>query len=403
MRKFRYEAKDTQGKRLIGKVEATDDQTAARLLKQRQLVIIKLQEEKPSAFSFLAAKIHRGVSTKELANFTRQLSTMVTAGLPLTEALQTLQAQGSLALSQVTSQVLVDVEAGKSLADAMEKHPQVFSRVYVALIRAGETAGALDNILKRLAENTEKQREFQSKIKGALIYPAIIVCGMVVVGAVMMLFVIPRLTSFYQEFGAELPIATQILINISSFSVKFWWVLLFILALTVMLYHRVFRRIVAWQFYFDNLLFRLPIIGPLRKQVILAEFSRTLGLLIGSGIPIIEALNIVAEAVGSLNLEKDIKAAARQVEKGFPLAYALSSRSDLFTETLPRMLATGEQTGKVDEVLLCLSTYFESESEQSIKGLTAAVEPLIMIILGVGVGFLVIAIILPIYKLTSQF
>jgi len=403
MKKFRYEAKDNSGKKSSGKVEAQDKSGAARLLKSRNLFILKLIEETPGLFATLSAKINRRVSTKELANFTRQLSTMITAGLPLTEALQILRSQASPTLSSVVNHLLLDVEGGGALGDAMEKHPTVFPKVYVALVRAGESAGFLDRVMSRLAENTEKSRKFESKIKSALIYPAIIVIGMIGVAGVMMVFVIPKLTSFYSEFGTQLPTPTRILIGISNFSARFWWLILAAGFGAYVTYSRFLAKVPAWQIYFDKFLFELPILGTLRKQVMLTEFTRTLGMLIGAGIPIIEALNIVAEGVGSPNLERDVKASAKLVEKGFPLAYALSSQSDLFTETVPRMLAVGEQTGKVDDVLMRLSKYFESESEQAIKGLTAAIEPLIMILLGIGVAFLVIAIILPIYNLTSQF
>jgi type II secretory pathway component PulF len=302
----------------------------------------------------------------------------------------------------VVAQILVDVEGGESLSVSMSRHPKVFSPTYIALIKSGEVGGVIDEVLARLADDLEKQQEFKGKVKGALIYPAIIVIGMIAVAFVMMIFVIPRLTSLYGDFNAQLPTATRILIGISNFALKFWPFLLILLGGGIWGLSA-FRKTPVGKRRTDEIILKLPIIGELQRQVILAELTRTLSLMVGAGVSILEALNITAGVVGNAVISEALKDAARQVEKGFPIAYSFSRHPEAFPFILSQMVAVGEETGKMEEVLGKVGHVFEVESDQQVKALTSAVEPLVMILLGVGVGFLVIAIILPIYNLTSQF
>jgi type IV pilus assembly protein PilC len=252
-----------------------------------------------------------------------------------------------------------------------------------------------------LADNLEKQSEFRRKIKGAMVYPIIVLGGMVAVIAIMVIFVIPKLTMVYEEFQADLPITTKLLIGISKFASHFWWMAAAILAGLVFLV-KVLSQKPEFKKQFDQVLFRLPIVGKLRKSLMLTEFTRTLGLLIGSGILIVEAIEVTCKSLGSPNYEEKMREASKEVEKGLPLATALA-RTEIFPPILPEMIAVGEETGKLDEVLGKVSAYFEQEADVAVKGLTTAIEPIIMIILGVGVGFLMISIIMPIYNLTSKF
>lgn len=399
MIKFDYRAKDEKGKTISGVVEARNEEQAVKLLRARKLLVTSIRPQRGALFPQI--KGIRRIKMDDKVNFTRQLSTMINAGLPLTEALSILETQASPAMSVVVAEVLSGVEGGGSLADAMEKHPKVFDTVYVALVRAGEAAGILDNVLNRLAENMEEQREFQSKVTGAMVYPAIIVTGMVIVAGIMIIFVIPRLTVLYEEFQAELPFATKVLLSISKFASSYWW--LGVALLVGAIYPlRLLSRYPTFKKRYDELYFRFPVMGNLRRQTMLTEFSRTLGLLIGSGILVVDALNIVKDSLGSLTYEKALTEAIGQVEKGFPLAAALA-QTEVFPPILPQMIAVGEETGKLDEVLGKISTYFQQESETTVKGLTTALEPLIMIVLGIGVAFLLVAVIMPIYNLTSQF
>ena len=401
MEKFHYLATDKKHKKIKGEVEATNQIQAQSILRSKGLFIINLEKIEVSSRWMKLMKGFQRVKNADVVHLTRQLATMIMAGLPLTTALSILKYQSNLSMAKLVDDVLKDVEGGGSFYKALSKHKRVFTPVYLALIRSGEAAGVLEKVLKRLADNLEKQAEFRAKTKNALIYPIIITVAMMAVAVVMMVFVIPKLTSLYDEFGAELPTMTKVLIGISNFMVKTWYIMVLGLLIGGTAFLR-WKKTPSGKAIMDAKILKFPIIGKLRTKVILTEITRTLALLVESGISIIEALEIVSGAADNEVFVKSIKSAAKDVEKGIPLAAAIG-KYDHYPPIVSQMLAVGEETGKVDEVMLNVSKYFESESEQAIKGLTTAIEPLMMILLGVGVAFLVIAIILPIYNLTSQF
>ena len=401
MDKYEYKAKDNNGETRKGVVEAKDEKLAVKILRERGFFVISL---KPKSKGFLAetkSGFLSRVSLSDRVNFTRQLSTMIMSGLPVTEALEILELQTSPAMAKVISEILRDVEGGGNLASSLEKHPEVFDQVYIALIRSGEAAGVLDKVLNRLADNLEKEKEFNSKVKGAMIYPIIVVSGMILVAAIMIIFVIPKMTKIYEEFQADLPAPTKILMAVSSFATNFWWLCLILIA-GVIFGIRILSKNPQFKKRYDEMVFTLPIIGNLRKQIMLTEFTRTLGLLISAGILIVDAIEIVRHSLKSPVFEKAVTEAGKEVEKGLPLATALA-RAEVFPPILPQMIAVGEETGKLDEVLTKVSSYFDQEAETAVKGLTSALEPLIMVVLGLGVAFLMIAVIMPIYNLTNQF
>ncbi len=398
---FVYKVKTDAGDMLKGKVEAQTVEQATQLLRDRNWFIISVQPFQDSEFKSMMQIFDR-VKFEDVVNFTRQLATMITAGLPLTEAFGILEQQSKPAMKKVIGLISKEIEGGSSLADAMAKQQgNVFSRVYIALVRAGEAAGVLDTILKRLADTLEKQREFQAKTKSALIYPAIVTVAMIVVAFIMMTVVVPKLTSMYADFGAALPMPTQILISISNVFVKFWYI---IIAGTFggIIFLRKWKKTDQGARAFDAMFLKLPIAGILIKQVILTEFTRTISLLLSAGISLLTALDIVADAMDNVLYREAVHNIAKDVEKGVSLADAVA-KYPLFPVLLGQMISVGEQTGKLDEVVLKISAFYESESEHAIKNLTTAIEPLIMIVLGVGVGFIMIAVIMPIYNLTSQF
>jgi len=398
---FRYQAKDKNAKDIKGYIEAKDQKQAKTILKEKGLFCYSVAEKTSDPVNAIFKKYFLKPNLSDLVAFTRQLATMVNAGLPLTESLSILNTQSSNRLSDIAGEVLRDVKGGASLADAMEKHPKIFSPVYVGLIRAGESAGVLDNIMLRLADNLENQKEFNAKITGAMIYPVIILVGMGAVMVLMVIFVIPKLTSLYSEFDAELPMATKILMSIANISSSFWWIFIIIIAGLVYLF-KMINSTRPGKKRIDSFKFKIPIIGNLLKQIIFTEFSRTLGLLVGVGVSIINALEITAKVNDNIVVQDAIAQVNKQVEKGISLASA-TLQSDVFPQILSQMLAVGEETGKMDEVLLKVSKYFQSESEQALKTLTTAIEPIIMVVLGIGVAFLLIAVIMPIYTLTSSF
>ncbi len=402
MKVFNFKAKDKNGKSVTGKVEANNEKHASELIREKQLILISLSVEAKSNIVSLIESFTKRIKAEEVSNFTRQISTMVSAGLPITEALNILKMQSQGKMKEVVSQILADVEEGQSFSSAISKYPEVFSSTYVALIKAGETGGVLDSVLARLSDTMEKQMEFKGKVKGALIYPVIVVLGMILVAFIMMVFVIPKMLSLYSEFGADLPTPTKILMNVSGFFAKFWWLLggIFLVFLNFFL---AYRKTKQGRRKVDELILRIPIFGDLQRQVVLTELTRTLSLLVGAGVSILDALAISSQVVGNAVISDALDDAAKDVEKGFPLAFSFSKHPDAFPYILSQMVAVGEETGKMSEVLAKVSHVFEVESDQKVKALTSAIEPLVMIVLGIGVGFLVIAVILPIYNLTSQF
>ena len=397
---FTYTAKDSEGKTKTGFVEAASTDQAAEILRSRRLVPTEIKEKQVSSFTLLLKKL-RGVSEEEKTVFTRQLATMVAAGLPLARALEILVGQTrNPRFHEILSASLRDIQVGVSLSSSLEKHEGVFSRVYISLVRAGEASGALDNILLRLAENQEKQREFKGQTKGALIYPAIVVVGMVAVFIMMMTFVIPKLTDMYKDLGANLPLPTKIMIGISGLFTNFWWAMLLLVGVTAFGSWR-FSQTSQGRYFLARFTLRLPIVGPISSQSQLAELTRTLGLLISSGVPILTALDISKGALSNVLYLEAIERASVSVEKGTPLSAAIKN-DPLFPSSLGQMMEVGEETGKVDEVLAKISKFFESEVDQSVKNLSTALEPIIMVLLGVMVGFLILSVILPIYSLTGQ-
>ncbi len=397
---FRYTAKNDHGETLKGKVEAQTATQAAAVLRNRGLLIISVIPLNTGVSNPLQ-EILFGVKFDDIVTFTRQLSTMITAGLPLTQGLTILAQQSKPTMTKLVNDLLREIEGGTSFSAALEKQPKVFTKVYTQLVRAGEAGGVLDTVLDRLAENMEKDKDFKAKTKGALIYPMIIVIAMIVVALVMMIFVIPKLTEMYKDFGAELPFATQLLIDISTLVARFWWVG----GLGVFGGSLLFKRWVktkAGRRSWDMFLLRLPVFGAVRAKVVLTEFTRTLSLLLGAGISLLQALEIVGSGLNNSIYADAIKDSTLQVEKGVAFSQSISKYT-AFPPILSQMVAVGEETGKLDDVLLKLSIYFQSESEHAIKNMTVALEPMIMIVLGLGVGLMVVAIIMPIYSLTSQF
>lgn len=397
---FKYNAKNKQGDNIRGKVEAISKQQAVSTLMSRDLFVIDVTPLGQDGGSLLA-NFNNKVKFEELVNFTRQLATMINAGLPLASALSILEEQSQGEMGKLVGNLLKDVEGGLSFSEALDKHKENFSRIYIQLVKAGEVGGVLDEVLERLALSMEKEKDFKAKTKGAMIYPIIILILMVVVVIVMMTAVIPKLTEMYSDFGAELPTPTRILMSVSSFFVSSWWFLLLVVLATVAAV-RSWYKTPKGELTIDRFILRIPVIGVLRVKTILTDFTRTLSLLLGAGVSLLEALDVVSSALDSSVYRSELREATKQVERGISLSNAMGNYED-FPPILNQMVKVGEETGKLDEILQKLSEYFEKESEYAIKNLTAAMEPLIMIVLGIGVGFMVISIIMPIYSLTSQF
>lgn len=399
MKRYFYKARDKNGKIVKGQVEAANKAEAAKLLRNRAYVVINLRSGF-GGFSVILTRWRTRVTKGDVTSFTRQFATMINAGLPISESLAILRLQSKNNMQPIITQILADVEGGSSLSSALSKHTRAFSPTYIALVKAGEAGGVLDKVMARLADNMEKEQEFRGKVKGALIYPVIIVIGMIVVSIIMVVFVIPRLTSLYDQFGATLPFMTQILLSISNFFQTFWWFILILLFFGGWAFS-IFRKTKEGRRKIAEFEFKIPIFGDLQREIVIAELTRTLALMVGAGVPILEGISVTSDVVDNIIISDAMKAAGKLVEKGFPISFAFGKFPEAFPYILSQMIAVGEETGKMEEVLEKVSHVFEVDSEQKVKALTSAIEPIIMIILGVGVAFLVIAVILPIYNLTS--
>lgn len=399
MPKFSYKVKDSGGLTQKGLVDAAGLSQAINLLHEKGYVIIDVA---PAAAPFSISFGKSSVSFDNLVHFTRQLSTMITAGLTLVEALGILHQQLSKpALTKLVTQIEDDVKGGKSLVDSLEKNPKIFPPIYIALVRAGEATGKLDIILSRLADSLEKSKKFKSKVRGVMVYPVIVMTGMGIVSFIVMTVVVPRLTSMYKEFGVALPLPTQILIAASNLLINFWpMIILTVIGVSVLFLK--WKKTNFGRHVLSTITLNMPIFGSLFKQSTLVEVTRTLALLIDGGVPILTSLGIVQDATSNILYQEAFMDAAKKVEKGFALSEPFN-HNPLFPPILAQMVSVGEQTGKLGDSLFKLSTYFEAEAESAIGTLTTALEPLIMVVLGLGVGFLVMAVLLPIYSLTSKF
>jgi len=400
MKRFRYKAKNDKGELVKGEVEANTPEHAAQLVRGQGLVVISITSSKILSLDYLSKYFER-FSGSDVTTFTRQLATMISAGLPITEALLILRSQTKGSMQKVVAQILADIEEGESLSASLQKHPQVFSKTFIALVKSGEVGGVLDQVLIQLADDMEKQQEFNGRVKGAMVYPAVIIIGMVSVALIMIIFVIPRLTSLYDQFGSELPLSTKFLISLSRILGKFWPLVL--LGVFALFYgFKMYRQTKLGRKKVDEVMLKLPILGELQKQIILTDLTRTLALMIASGVSIIEALQISAQVVKSSVISEALEDILKLVEKGFPIAFAFTKHPEAFPYILSQMVAVGEETGKMDEVLKKISHVFEMESDRKLKALTSAIEPVVLIVLGLGVAFMVISLIVPIYNLTTQ-
>ncbi len=327
---------------------------------------------------------------------------MLNAGLTLTDSLEIIKKQIKKASFQkIILEISNDIKGGNSFSSALKKYSQYFPNLYIALVKSGEASGKLAEILLKLSENLEKEREFKGKLKGALIYPVIIILAMIGVMFVMITFVIPRLLNLYKEFNIQLPLTTQILIFISSLSTRFWPVVVGSVFFGAF-FLKNYLKTKSGKYYLDNLLLKIPVISNVIKISSLVNSTRTLSVLIGSGVSILDALTIVVETTDNVIFQNAFARIYKKVEKGQSLGICLDEEG-IFPPILVQMTHVGEQTGHLDETLMRLSKYFEMESELAIKALTSLIEPAILVFLGLGVGFLVMSVITPIYNLTSSF
>ncbi|MFZ2026443.1 MAG: type II secretion system F family protein [Microgenomates group bacterium] len=381
-------------------IEAASEGEVIGYLRKNGYVPISVEATRPLFPQF--DSIFNKVTFEDIVDFTRQLAIMLNAGLTLVDCFSILEKQVTKETMVIVIQnIQKDVLAGSTFSATLQKYPEHFPNLYIALVKSGEASGKLSEILLRLADNLEKQREFQSKIKSALTYPVIVFLGMIGIMFVMITFVIPKLLNLYKDFNIELPITTQILIVVSSFLSQFWPLVILAVILAVNFTKR-YLKTDAGKLVLDTILLKLPVFGKIVSISSLVDSTRTLSILIGSGVSILDTLSIIIETTSNTLYRNAFRNILKSVEKGVSLGNAFNNEN-MFPPILVQMITVGEMTGKLDDTMMRISHYFDLESEVAVKTITTLIEPLILIVLGVGVGFLVMSVITPIYNLTSSF
>lgn len=406
MPQYSYVAVNNQNKSVNGSFESQNRSSALAALTKQGLRPISIREtaDKSSGFSFMDFLGKDKVKSEDLVVFTRQLSAMVSAGVPLLRALSSLHDHTqSKALASVTSGIVKDVEGGLALADALAKYPNTFNDVYVNMVRAGEAAGILDEILKRLAMQQEKSSSMRKKIKSAMTYPMVLV--FITIGAFfgLMIFVIPQIGKILVDLGgedAELPVLTLAMLAISKFLISYWYIILPVAAVGIVLLLR-YLKTPSGKAIFHRIILKVPIINPIVRKVAVARFARTFSALMGAGVAVLEALRVTSRAVGNVSYEKVLLDAAEEVKNGRALS-TIIGKSDLFPPIVAQMLAVGEETGQTDTVLVKVADFYEEEVDVSIDGLSSIIEPIMIVVMGSMVGLIAASVMGPIASLSQN-
>jgi type IV pilus assembly protein PilC len=393
---FKYTAKEAGGKTVSGILEYSDKELLIDALRKKDLVIISIEETAKRRIMSLGGK----VKLDEIVIFSRQLATMVDSGIPLVQALDILCEQiETPVFKNILAKVKDDVETGSSLSDALARHPAVFSTLYINMVRAGESSGALDDILDRLAAYLEKSSMLQRKVKSSLVYPAVVISMAILITLVMLIKVIPTFKGIFTMLGGTLPLPTRILILVSdTIREMFLYVVAVIIAIVFAL--KKYMRTPQGKENFDKTLLRLPILGGLFRKVAVAKFSRTLATLVKSGVPILVSLEIVGKTAGNAVIEKAVESVRNGIKEGENIADPLA-KSGAFPPMVVRMIKVGEQTGELEKMLTKIADFYEDQVDAAVSGLTSLIEPLIIAFLGIVIGGIVIAMFLPVFKLTE--
>ncbi len=399
MATFSYQARDGSGQTVSGTIDAADQAAAVSLLMNRNLMVTELKAA--SGVKVVGQKRFQGnVKAQDLVVFTRQLATMMAAGLPLVQSLSALEEQTeSKAFKPVLHNVRERVEQGDSFSQALAQHPKVFNRLYVSMVEAGETGGLLAEILDRVASYLEATSRLKKKVKSAMTYPTIVCCIAILIALFLIIKVIPIFADIYKDFGAKLPAPTQMLINVSNV-LREYFVFCVIGAGALIFLLVKLKRTKRGTEIWDRAKLRMPVFGKLIHKIAMSRFSRTFAALLRSGVPILETLRIVGQSSGNTLVEACVQQTAAAIERGDNLAAAMGQHK-VFPPMLVRMVAAGEQTGKVDVMLEKISDFYDEEIEATLAALTSLIEPLLIVFLGVVVGTIVICMFLPIFKLNQ--
>ena len=400
MKKYNYEARDSASNKIVKSVvQADSENAAAKLLTAQGFVPLKieLQDDKTNFF----AKFSGRITTKDKVVFTRQLATLIGAGLPLAQSLRTVQEQTTnKRMQEIVQEIISDVEGGKSLSDSFAKHPEAFNKVYVALVSAGETSGTMDDSLKRLAAQQEKDAAMMSKIRGAMMYPSIVLVVIILVIGFMLFTVVPQVEGLYRDLNKGLPFVTLMMIKVANFFSSLWW--LVILAMIIGGYFLA-QYLKTEQGIRTKDIFKLnvPLFKGMFRKMYMARFARTGQVLLRTGVPMLDMLRITSDAVNNVIISESILRASDKVKGGKALSASLSNE-DYFLAMVPQMIKIGEQSGKIDEMMGKTAQVYEDELDEEIRALSTAIEPVLMVFLAIVAGTMVSAILLPIYSLVGN-
>ncbi len=410
MPRFQYEAMNAEGKAIVDQVDARNQDEAIAKIRQMNLFptrVVERKEEAPRAGGGRSRRVRKrsftigGVSSKQLTTFTRQLSTLTDAGIPIVQALNILEHQMKAgALKNIVGSVADEVEGGTSLSEGMSKYPKAFDKLYCNMVKAGETGGVLELTLQRLADFREKAARLKKRVISAMVYPAAVLTFATVILILLVIFVIPNFIDMFTELGVDLPGPTKLLLAITNWCTNYWYLIPLIPFGIVLIYKiivstRVGRYVVDWIY------FHVPLFGPIINKSAIARFSRTFGTLIGSGVPILEALNISRDTAGNAVLANAIQTVHDSVREGDPIAEPLG-QSKVCDDIVVNMVDVGEETGNLDNMLLKIADNYDEEVDAAVEGLTSLMEPIMVIGLGLVIGFIVIALFMPLIKIMTE-
>ena len=400
MPKYFYTAQSLKGESKSGTLEAKDEHQLARVLRQEGLVLIRAEVKEGCAKRNLEIPLPSlGVSLTEKLFFTRNLRVMVSAGLPLPRALTTLADQTkNKKFKKAISSIQEEVVRGKSFSDCLTGYPDIFSELFQNMIRVGEESGTLDGALKTLSQQIEREYDLKSRIKGAMIYPAVIICAMIGIGILMLAVVVPQLAQVFEELEVDLPLTTRIVIAIGNFLAQSWYLAILIILALAFTFFRVIKT-KAGKRIVDRLTLKIPIISPIIRKINTAYTTRTLSSLIAAGVPITRSLEITSGTLGNIYYKSAIATVAERVKKGEKIAQAMKSYEDIYPSIVAQMVAVGEETGETSSILTQLADFFEEEVSNATKNLATLIEPIIMLIIGAAIGFFAVSMVQPIYSM----
>lgn len=400
MATFQYVAKDQEAKTLKGKIAADNKAMVVEELRKRKLTIVSVEETKEKGAAGKGTFRSKRVRGEEIVIFSRQLSTMVDAGIPIVQGLDALQEQITHPLFKKTiANIRDDIQHGSSLYAAFNKHSTVFDTLFVNMVRVGETGGVLSTVLDRISSYLEKTLRLKRKVKGAMTYPIVVISMAIIITVVLLVKVVPTFTGIYASFNAELPAMTQMLINVSNALKHYLLLIIGVLFLTFILLARWYKTD-RGRLLIDKSILKMPIIGDILRKVAISRFTRTLATLIQSGVPILESLDIVGKTIGNRVLELVVEDVRDTVREGESIASPLS-KSDVFPPMVTRMIAIGEKSGQMEKMLTKIAEFYDDQVDAAVESLTSIIEPLIIGILGVIIGFIVIALFMPILTITQ--